>query len=88
MAHSKQALKRHRQNVKNRAKNRAMATQMKSKIKEVIGTADAKNLGTSVAAAMKAIDKAAKTGGLHKNAAARYKSRVSRAKNRLTKAAK
>jgi|LakMenEpi03Aug12_release.lakeMendotaPanAssembly.Ray.scaffolds.fasta_scaffold02342_21 small subunit ribosomal protein S20 len=88
MAHSKQALKRHRQNVKNRAKNRAMATNMKSKIKKVLATADAKDLGTDVAAAMKAIDKAAKTGGLHKNAAARYKSRVSRAKNRLAKAAK
>ncbi len=88
MAHSKQALKRHRQNVKNRAKNRAMATNMKSKIKKVLATADAKDLGTDVAAAMKAIDKAAKIGGLHKNAAARYKSRVSRAKNRLAKAAK
>lgn len=88
MAHSKQALKRHRQNVKNRAKNRAMGTSMKSKIKKVLATTDSKDLGDSVAAAMKAIDKAAKTGGVHKNAAARYKSRISRAKNRLAKAAK
>lgn len=88
MAHTKQALKRHRQNVKNRAKNRAMATQMKSKIKKVLASTDAKEIAEAVPAAMKAIDKAAKTGGLHKNAAARQKSRISRAKNRATKAAK
>jgi small subunit ribosomal protein S20 len=86
MAHTKQAAKRHRQNLKARANNKAMSTSMKGAIKSVLGVTDASAGGTKVAAAMKAIDKAAKHRVIHKNTAARYKARVSRALNRVSKA--
>jgi small subunit ribosomal protein S20 len=43
---------------------------------------------TTQADAQKRIDKAAKSGAIHKNAASRYKSRVARAINRSKAAAK
>lgn len=86
MAHTKQAAKRHRQNLKARARNKAMSTSMKSSIKSVLGVQDAAAGGAKLSAAMKAIDKAAKHGVIHKNTAARYKARVSRSINRLAKA--
>ena len=86
MAHTKQAAKRHRQNLKARASNKAMSTSMKGAIKTVLGVQEAAAAGAKVAAAMKAIDKAAKHRVIHKNTAARYKARVSRALNRLAKA--
>jgi small subunit ribosomal protein S20 len=86
MAHTKQAAKRHRQNQKARARNKGLSTSMKSAIKGVLGAADAAAGAPKVAAAMKAIDNAAKHRVIHKNTAARYKARVSRALNRVSKA--
>lgn len=85
MAHTKQALKRHRQNLKARTRNRAANTGMKSAIKRVVTSTDAKTASEGLARAMKTIDKAAKHGVIHKNTASRYKSRVARAINRLAK---
>lgn len=87
MAHTKQAAKRHRQNLKARALNKAASSSMKTAIKRVLGSTDAKTGAVSVAQAMKAIDKAAKRHVIHKNTAARYKARVSRALNRVAKGA-
>jgi small subunit ribosomal protein S20 len=86
MAHTKQAAKRHRQNLKARARNKAMTSSMKSTIKVVLSADDLAAGGPKLAAAMKAIDQAAKHHVIHKNTAARYKARVSRAINRLAKA--
>lgn len=86
MAHTKQAAKRHRQNLKARARNKAMSTSMKGAIKTVLGVTDVAAATPKLSAAMKAIDKAAKHGVIHKNTAARYKARVSRAINRAAKA--
>ncbi len=86
MAHTKQALKRHQQNLKARALNKAKSTTMKSAIKGVLAAADSAAGVAKLPAAMKAIDNAAKHRVIHKNTAARYKARVSRAVNRLAKA--
>jgi small subunit ribosomal protein S20 len=88
MAHTKQALKRHQQNLKARASNKAKSTVMKSAIKSVLAVQDAAAGGAQLAAAMKAIDNAAKHRVIHKNTAARYKARVSRAINRVAQAKK
>ena len=88
MAHTKQALKRHQQNLKARANNKVKSTSMKSAIKSVLGVQDASAGAAKLAAAMKAIDNAAKHRVIHKNTAARYKSRVSRVINRLAQAKK
>jgi small subunit ribosomal protein S20 len=79
MAHSKQAEKRNRQNQEARAANKVMRSSMKSAVKRVIGAKDGKTAGDGLAQAMKKVDKAAKRGVIHKNAAARYKSQLSRA---------
>jgi small subunit ribosomal protein S20 len=86
MAHTKQAAKRHRLNQKARANNKVKATAMKSAIKGVLAVQDKAAGGAKLAAAMKAIDNAAKHRVIHRNTAARYKSRVSRALNRLAAA--
>ncbi len=79
MAHSKQAAKRNRQNQEARAANKTARSSMKSAMKRVIDAKDATAAKGGLAQAMKKVDKAAKTGVIHKNAAARYKSQLSRA---------
>lgn len=79
MAHSKQAEKRNRQNIRIREANKAARSAMKSAMKRVL-RAESPDAGrTRLAEAMKRVDKAAKAGVIHKNAAARYKSQLSRA---------
>jgi small subunit ribosomal protein S20 len=79
MAHSKQALKRNRQNQKTRLKNRAQRTQMKGAVEKVVAAPTAADAKKELAAAMKRVDKAAKRRVIHPNAAARIKSRMARA---------
>ncbi len=79
MAHSKQAAKRNRQNQEARAANKTTRSSMKSAMKRVIGAKDGTAASDGLAQAMKKVDKAAKNGVIHRNAAARYKSQLSRA---------
>lgn len=82
MAHSKQALKRIRQNEKNRLANKARMSRMKTEVNKLMAAIKAgdKTKATEQAAkACRAIDKAAKTEVIHKNNAARHKSQVMRA---------
>jgi small subunit ribosomal protein S20 len=74
MPNSKQAAKRARQSEERRLHNKAVRSAMKSAVKRaaISGTPEAS------AAAMKLIDKAAKTNVIHRNAAARHKSRLAR----------
>ena len=78
MAHSKQAEKRNRQNIRVRAANKAQRTGMKTAMKRVSAASEAALAVKSLPEAMKRIDKAAKQGVIHKNAAARHKSRLAR----------
>jgi len=79
MPHSKQAKKRMRQSEERRVKNKNARTRMKGAIKRVLSANSPDPAKTALADAMKRIDKAAKARAIHPNAAARYKSRVSRA---------
>lgn len=79
MAHHKQSAKRIRTNEKARLRNQAQHTAMKGAVKKVAKATDAAAAKASLAAAMKKVDKAAKHHVIHKNAAARIKSRLSRA---------
>ena len=83
MAHNKQALKRIRQNDKARKANKSTRSSMKSAVKKAVKNATPEDL----AGAMKKLDKAAKKGVIHKNAAARKKSRLARSVNKKAAAA-
>jgi small subunit ribosomal protein S20 len=83
MAHSKQALKRYRQSEKKRVVNKNARTRVKTVIKKMHVAK-----GGDMADAMKKIDKAAKVGAIHKNAASRLKSRLAKAMNKAKLAAK
>jgi small subunit ribosomal protein S20 len=72
---SRSALKRLRQTVKRTLRNRAVKSRVKTLVKKARATRDPEALR----AAVKAIDKAAATGILHRNTAARKKSRLMRA---------
>ena len=81
MAHSKQALKRARQNERIRNQNRAQRSTLKTQLKKVDAVVAA---GTSappeadLKLAQQKLDKAAKKRILHPNAAARMKSRLAK----------
>ncbi len=81
MAITKSAKKAHRASLKKRIFNvrrkRVLADTTKE-VRKAIGT-DVKQAETSLSAAYKAIDKAAKTGVIKKNAASRKKSRLAKA---------
>ena len=80
MPHSASAKKRLRQNVRTRDRNRAVKSEMKTAIRKVLDAisekdvAAAKSLFNSVA---KKADRAATSKMIHKNKAARIKSRLS-----------
>jgi small subunit ribosomal protein S20 len=79
MTNSKQAAKRVRQNEGARERNKATRTAMKTAVKRVLKAQSPEKAREALPQAMKRIDKAAKTHVVHKNAAARLKSQVSRA---------
>ncbi len=91
MAHSLSAKKRIRQNVKRRALNKTRATALKGKLRKVQDAFQKGNLAEVEAActtAVKSLDRAANHGTLHRNAAARRKSRMAKRVNALKQQAK
>ncbi|MBM4034404.1 MAG: 30S ribosomal protein S20 [Planctomycetes bacterium] len=71
--------KRIRQNIKRRLRNRAAKGAVKAQVKKLLTTlegGDAEGRAREFKAAVRALDKAAAHGVLHKNAAARRKSRL------------
>jgi small subunit ribosomal protein S20 len=78
MANIKSAEKQHRQSLKRRARNKASKTRVRSAIK-THRAADGKTKASGLSAAHSEIDVARRKGVLHKNAAARLKSRLARA---------
>ena len=78
MANIKSQIKRNRQNEKRRVRNKGVRSELKTRTKAVIAEAEqgSENLDESVRLAIKKIDKAASKGVIHKNAAARRKSRL------------
>ena len=82
MANSAQARKRARQNTSRRDRNMSLRSQLRTAIKHVrkaIGSADKTNAQAAYQASVGAIDSIADRGIIHKNKAARHKSRLSAA---------
>jgi len=79
LANSAQARKRARQNDKNRLHNASRRSMMRTHIKAVLKAIEAGDKAlaqSSYQNAVSVIDKSAKVGLLHKNKAARFKSRL------------
>ncbi|MBM3817957.1 MAG: 30S ribosomal protein S20 [Acidimicrobiia bacterium] len=82
---TKSALKANRQNIKRREHNRQMRSKLRTALKSIRASLDAKDLGGAKAAlnaTVSIVDKMASKGIIHRNTAGRYKSRLSA---RLTK---
>lgn len=85
MANIKSAIKRARQNLKRRDRNRYYRTTVRTYIKRARKQIEANELEdaeTTVRAAIKAMDNAAQKGIIHRNNAARRKSRLVKALNK------
>lgn len=76
MANIKSQIKRNRQNEKRRIRNRAVRSEMYTREKSAVEAAGSETETDALRLAIKRIDKAAAKGVLHKNAAARKKSRL------------
>jgi small subunit ribosomal protein S20 len=86
MPNTKSAKKRMRQNVERRLRNRATKSAMRTQIKRVVqavGDGDAARANDELRLAVKKLDQAAAKKVIHKNAAARMKSRLARRVNGL-----
>jgi len=81
VAHHASALKQMRQGEKRRARNRKNVSQLKTQVKKLraaIAEGDAEAAKKLLPETVGEIDKAAKKGVVHDNAASRYKSRLAR----------
>lgn len=86
MANTKQAKKRARQAEKRRIHNVSRRSMLRSQIKKVLTAIEAKNSAQAkeaFAAAVPVIDRMANKGIIHKNKAARHKSRLAAKINAL-----
>ena len=84
---TKSALKANRQNVKRREHNRQMRSKLRSALKSIRAMLDKKDVAgakTALNKTVSIVDKMATKGIIHRNTAARYKSRLS---SRLAKSA-
>jgi len=81
MPHSRSATKRARQNVKRRTRNRAIKSALTTRrrhFSEAVADGDVGKAEAAFKEAQKALDKARAKGTVHKNAAARKVSRMTR----------
>ncbi len=79
MANIKSQIKRNRQNEKRRLRNRAIRSEINTRTRNALETAqrgDVDETAEATRLAIKRIDKAAAKGVLHRNTAARKKSRL------------
>jgi len=83
LANHKSALKRARQNVVRRTRNRSNRTRVKNVVKDVrlAAKGSAEDIQERLDVAQSVIDKAAKKGAIHKRTAARKVSRLTRLVN-------
>ena len=80
MPHSASAKKRHKQNLRNRERNRAAKSELKSHVRKVLSAIDAGEMDQAREAlrtVASSADKAAAKHKIHRNKAARIKSRLS-----------
>ncbi len=84
MPNHKSAEKRMRQNERRRKINRGNRSRVRTSIKNLrsaLGTGDTSQIKELLPETISTIDKAVQNGALHKNAAARYKSRLTSRSN-------
>ena len=85
MANIRSQIKRNRTNERRRQRNRGVKSELRTRVKTALTTAgDEGTRDEALRLALKKIDKAASKGVIHKNAAARRKSRLARAVARST----
>jgi small subunit ribosomal protein S20 len=79
LASHESALKAHRQNVKRREHNRQLRTRLRSALRDIraaIDGGDPAKVKDALRDTISLVDKMASKGAIHRNAAARYKSRL------------
>lgn len=82
MANTESAKKRNRQMIKRRARNRAQTSRMRNAVKslrQAIADGNSTNAQELLGSTLSIVDSVARKGVIHRNAAARTKSRLSRA---------
>ena len=82
MASHASALKAHRQSLKNREHNRQFRSRLRSALRDVRTAIDGNDMTaakTALRQTISLIDRMASKGVIHRNAAARYKSRLAKA---------
>jgi len=80
VASHESALKAHRQNLKRREHNRELRSKLRTALKAIRTALDKKDLAAAkeqLTRTVSLVDKLAGKGIIHRNAAARYKSRIS-----------
>jgi small subunit ribosomal protein S20 len=89
MAHTEHVKKTHRQSLKARERNRSERSAIKTALKAArAASADPKAGAAALSLASAKLDKAAKHGTIHRNKAARTKSRLAKAMRKAQQAAK
>ncbi len=86
MANTKSAEKRARQSLKRRDRNRDHVSTMRTavkKLRKAVASGDSKSAQDLLTSTVKVVDSTAQKGIIHRNAAARTKSRLTRAVNAL-----
>ena len=86
MANIKSQIKRNKQNEVRRLRNKAVRSELKTRVKSAVKAAEtgAENATASAQLAQKRLDMAASKGVIHKNTAARKKSRLAKQLARVT----
>jgi small subunit ribosomal protein S20 len=87
VANIKSQIKRNRQNEKRHERNKAVRSELKTRQKAAVSAAESGDATDSLRLAHKRLDMAASKGVIHKNEAARRKSRLTRKVNQLQAAA-
>ena len=86
MANHKSALKKQRQDIKSRDRNRQHRSRMRTQIKvfrKLLQAGDAEGARGMLTETLSLVDRTARHGVIHQNAAARTKSRLTRAVARI-----
>lgn len=86
MAHHSSAIKRARQNLKRRARNRHQRSTLRTAVKkyrDLLTANKREEAASEYTSVQQAIDHAVSKGLIHRNAAARYKSRLAAALKKL-----
>ena len=86
MANTKSSKKDLRRTVKRRARNLATRSALKTFVKKARKAVGTETAQTALVSAVSALDKAAQRGIIHKNQAARRKSRIAKAAAKAAKA--